>query len=185
MDRKLQGLKWKPFEDISTGNFFDLSHLHPHIMDCDIPGSNNSQPLHLKVLVSYSIHCFTRRAYRNEQIDTDSLYSDSRESRIFCVERWEFSKCLPGIIETLHKRRCCHTDGEEFVTLKLEHDGKEIEYAVFFTVTKNKKSPFADLNLVVNTAHKRTKPLRHTKPIKFHVILAKRYRCLSIRTPNQ
>ncbi|MFW6346810.1 MAG: hypothetical protein ACOC0M_10845 [Halomonas sp.] len=93
------------------------------------------------------------------------------------------SQQLPGIIETLGQRRCLHTGREEFVTLKMIQWGREIDYAVFFTVSKARKSQ-ADLNLFVNSAHERYNRLKHTKPIKFDVILVNRFRNRPITPPR-
>ncbi len=50
-------------------------------------------------------------------------------------------------------------------------DGRKFEYAIFFTVTKANKTDGADLNLFINSAHKRIDALKHKKPIKFFTIL--------------
>ncbi|WP_241729984.1 hypothetical protein [Pseudomonas sp. SST3] len=134
--------------------------------------------------VSFGLHCFARDRLPGEEVSDEYWYADNRERRVFCLDRWQLSQQLPRIIGTLTERRCMHTGREEFVTLEVPFNGRTLEYAVFFTVTKAGKATRADLNLFVNSAHERFDPLRYTKPIKFHFILLNRFQGKEIKPPR-
>lgn len=176
------GIAWKA--PTVGGVTYDLSHLHPFDWEVQIPGKGNSPDLALTVRVTYGLHCFTRSAEDGERVEADRWYRDSREDRVFCELRWELSHQLPQIIATLQERRCIHTGREEFITLEVPHQGRTLEYAVFFTVTKASKAEGVHLNLFVNSAHERHDPLKHKKPIKFHFILLNRYQGKKIKPPR-
>ncbi len=42
--------------------------------------------------VIFSLHCFSRKRLKSEAVDENLLYSDDRETRIFCFDRHELSK---------------------------------------------------------------------------------------------
>lgn len=182
MGKAIAGIAWTAKN--VRGTTYDLSHLHPHLWEVTIPADAKNPEMILKVNVTYGLHCFARSPNQGEQVDPELTYSDSRETRVFCDVRWELSKQLPAIISTLGERRVMHTGREEFVTLEIIHQGKTIEYAVFFTVTKAAKVEGVHLNLFVNSAHERYDPLRYPKPIKFKFILLNRYQGKEIKVPR-
>jgi hypothetical protein len=181
MPKPISGLAWE--QHIMDGLEYALNHLHPHEWEVTIPAKDGKPARCLQIMVSYSLHCFTRRPKDGEEIPDAAWYSDSRESRVFDVVRWELSKYLPDIITTLEQRRCLHTGREEFVTVEMLHEGRHFDYAVFFTVTKARKSG-ADLNLFVNSAHERVEAIKYKKPIRFHVILLNRHLGKPIKLPT-
>lgn len=188
MGKPTTGLAWRPITIAEV--CYDLSHLHPFRWEVVIPAkaATKTQPgvaeRRLVLNVSYGLHCFARSPVEGEPVPDDCWYSDNRERRVFCLLRWQLSKQLPGIIETLSQRRCMHTGREEFVTLEVPHDGRMLEYAVFFTVTRASKAEGADLNLFVNSAHERHNKLNYNQPIKFHFILLNRYQGKQIKVPR-
>lgn len=174
------GIAWKAF---TLGQrTYDLSHLHPSTQTLHIPAKGTAPERHLALAISYSLHCFTRRLKEDEQVADEYWYSDDREQRIFDEFRWHLSQHLPAIIDTLPERKCLHTGREEFVTVQVLHEDRELEYAVFFTVTKGKKSG-ADLNVFINSAHERIEPLKYTKPIRFQFIALNRFLNKPIKPP--
>lgn len=181
MGRPAAGIAWDAHQQ--EEDTYSLNHLHPHQVEHVIPAKGSNPERRYQVHVSYGLHCFTRKEKDNEQVPDAAWYSDSRESRVFCPERWEFSKQLPGIISTLGERKCFHTQGVEFVTLKVIGLEREVEYAVFFTVSKAGKSQ-ADLNLFVNSAHERYNKLKHKKPISYSIILMNRMKGKPIKPPR-
>lgn len=180
MAKPTSGLAWEMH--CMDEQEYTLDHLHPYLWEITVPATSKHPARSLQVRVSYSLHCFTRSSKEGEIVPGDAWYSDNRESRVFDVLRWELSKYLPEIIATLEKRRCLHTGREEFVTVEVLHEERTLDYAVFFTVTKGKKSG-ADLNLFVNSAHERAESIQHKKPIRFHVILLNRYMGKPIKPP--
>ena len=158
-----------------NGNAYAMDHLHPLLWEVTIPAKAPNPERNLKIVVSYSMHCFTRKAFAGEIVAADARYSDNRETRIFDSERWALSKQLSSIIADLGKRRCLHSGREEFITVDMVEGGRKFEYAVFFTVTKANKTAGADLNLFINSAHERIDALNYKKPIKFFNILLNRF----------
>lgn len=71
---------------------------------------------------------------------------------------------------------------QAFVAPQVLHEGRQFEYAVFFSITKGGKSG-ANLNLFVNSAHERTEAIKYKKPIRFHFILLNRYMGKTIKPP--
>ena len=181
MGRPTAGIAWRPH---SVGEkFYELDHLHPYDRELVIASKGDYPERRFQIHISFGLHCFTRKPDPGERDPLAGWYSDSRETRVFCPERWEVSKQLPDIIDSLGQRKCFHTKGEEFVTLKMVHGGRKFEYAVFFTVSKARKNE-ADLNLFVNSAHERHDPLKHNKPVRFNLILMNRYQGKPIKRPR-
>ena len=158
-----------------NGNAYAMDHLHPLLWEVTISAKAPNPERNLKIVVSYSMHCFTRKPSANEDVAADAWYSDSRERRVFDSRRWSLSKQLPSIIAGLERRRCLHSGREEFLTVDIVEDSRKFEYAVFFTVTKANKTEGADLNLFINSAHERIDALKYKKPIKFFTILLNRF----------
>lgn len=181
MGKPLTGIAWSPHQVGST--VYELDHLHPYHREHVIPAKGPNPERRLLLNVSYGIHCFTRDPRDGEQVAQPNWYADSRERRVFCPERWELSQHLPEVINTLGQRRCLHTGRAEFVTVKVVQWGREFDYAVFFTVSKARRSR-ADLNLFVNSAHERYNRLTYTKPIKFDVILVNSFLNKPIKPPR-
>lgn len=162
----------------------ELDHLHLLMWEVTIPAKAPNPERVLKIVVSYSMHCFTRKPSTDEIVSAEADYSDSQEMRIFDSGRWASYKRLPSIIADLEKSRCFHSGREEFITTEIVENDRKYEYAVFFTVTKTIKTQGADLNLFVNSAHVRTDALKHKKPIKFSIILLNRFLGRTIRPPS-
>jgi hypothetical protein len=72
--------------------------------------------------VTFSIHCFTRGAQAGEVIAAPLAYSDSRETRIFDVGRYEQSKRLRAIVETLGERKCHHDTHGNYYVFKVKDE---------------------------------------------------------------
>lgn len=95
---------WKPF---TLGDeCYDLSHLHPRTCRYEQPAKGDKPTRHYTVDVIFSLHCFTRAVLDDEAIDAALLYGDDRETQIVDFQRYELSKRLPAIIESLGSRKC-------------------------------------------------------------------------------
>lgn len=100
---------WEPFE--YDGVSYDLGHLDSHTLVFQ----KDKDPL--KFVVTYGLHCFTKD-------DTDHnipvTYEDGRESQTICLERYEASKQLRGLLEKIDAGGCIYlTSGESFFTLNV------------------------------------------------------------------
>jgi len=122
------------------------------------------------VEVIFSLHCFTHKLPLGTY-DRDLTYSDARETRLFDFERYELSKRLPEIIETLAQRKCFHTGYGNFVTVEVvREDGTSVNYHVFFTVSKSDRKK--RVNLYIQSAYVPSRKVGTLdKPIRFLVIL--------------
>lgn len=166
-------MRWTPFE--YQGDVYDLSHLHPFSTRYEQPSKDGKPTRIYKVDVEFSLHCFTRGAKVHETPDSALFYSDSRETRIFDLQRYQLSKRLPEIVNCLAQRRCYHTGKGNFFTIEIvnELDGSRIEYDIFFAVSYSSKKGF--VKLYVQSAYIRDEAHGGNRPdmlkIGFFVIL--------------
>lgn len=143
-------MRWRPHTD-TEGRSFPLNHLHPFRFDVSLPKTEKQASVSVQVLVGFSLHCFTRKI---EAGDTHGeRYGDDRESRTFCRERYELSRALRPIIETLQSRTCGFAKDDNFVTVDVSSHGGTVRYGVFFNLKRwNSKGENAVL-LVVQSAY--------------------------------
>ncbi|MFS2161882.1 hypothetical protein ACCD10_31750 [Pseudomonas sp. Pseusp122] len=98
---------WEPFEH--DGVVYDLRHLNSH----EVVFQKQDKPV--RFVVTYGLHCFTKDGTEH---NIPLVYADGRESRLICVERYEASKQLKGILEKLGAGAWIYpTQGERFFTL--------------------------------------------------------------------
>jgi hypothetical protein len=165
-------MKWLPFKH--GGKVYDLSHLYPCTLEYNRPGEGNKQAEVYKVEVTYTLHCFSRELKPDETCGDDLMYTDGYERRVFDFRRFELSKLLPGIIQTLPDRKPYHNNNRRnyFTVEVVVENGSTVEYDIFFKVKKKAKSR---LEMIVETAFVRdpgydsTRP--NGKPIRFWIIL--------------
>jgi len=166
-------VQWKPF--IFGGEVYDLNHLHPRTCLYEQPAKGDKPARVYTVDIIFSLHCFTRGILNDEVVDTALFYTDDREMRVFDFHRYEFSKQLPTIIESLGQRKCFHTGHDNFVSVALiDQNGNSIEYDIFFTASRASRKRGV-LNLYIQSAYVRdeehgNRP-RLKSPIGFYVIL--------------
>ena len=169
---------WKSFEH--DGVTYDFSHLNPRSLKFERPAEGDKPAVVFNVDVAYSLHCFSHKlpccAY-----DRNLIYSDARESRLFDFERYELSKRLPGIIETLAQRKCLHTGHGNFVTVEVvREDGVVVDYHVFFTASKSARK--GRINLYIQSAYVPDRKIgTFGKPMRFLFILHSTLNKLPIR----
>ncbi|WHS59378.1 hypothetical protein [Pseudomonas sp. G2-4] len=100
--------RWEPFEH--AGQSCSLGHLDAH--EVVFQKEEGKEPI--RFVVTYGLHCFTKD-------DTDQniplKYADGRESRTICLERYEASKWLRGMIEKLDVATIYQVQGEVFFTI--------------------------------------------------------------------
>lgn len=165
-------MKWRPFT--FQGTTYDLSHLDPFDWHYTTEATDKLTAIKYKFQVTFSMHCFSRKPLVNEQVTGNMWYPWPREQRIFCFDRYEFSKQLPDIIQDLGGRNCWHTHHGTFFTIEVTTKGvQKTEYEIYFDVTKaTRKGNW--LNLVIQSAYERTDAYASTRPkkrkIRLHVI---------------
>jgi hypothetical protein len=138
------------------------------------PSEGNKAAEVYKVEVTYTLHCFSRALKPEESCDNNLMYSDGYESRAFDFRRYELSKLLPEIIQTLPDRKPYHNKNRRnFFTVEVvAENASTVEYDIFFKVKKKAKG---QLEMIIETAfvrdpgHDSTRP--DGKPIRFWIIL--------------
>ncbi|MDH5302139.1 MAG: hypothetical protein OEW58_12330 [Gammaproteobacteria bacterium] len=168
---------WQPFE--YKGEVYSLGHLHPELWTfCQVKQGKNDAVY--RIQVTYSLHTFTKGL--REEHSEDLAYSDNKEIRTFCFNRYEWSHSLPGAIKGLDQGYVYSTGKRNFLRIP-KGDGSAGEYEIFFTLTKA-SAQGVDLNLYVSSAYYRTYGsapkagkirfgiaafnIMHNKPIKVH-----------------
>lgn len=176
-------IAWEPFKH--GGNIYELSHLHPSIIQFIQPETAGQPTKTYTVEVCYSLHCFSKGvgAIQDPQLD----YSDARETRSFDFLRYELSKQLPGIIQGLNLRKCMHTgNGNFFVVEIVLPNGIKQEYEVYFDVQRGSAADVA--HLFVQSAFVRdpenANKRKSTKRISLYVILNNRLAGKPIKMPH-
>lgn len=166
-------VEWKPFT--FNGECYDLSHLHPRTCRYEQPAKGDRPPRVYTVDVIFSLHCFTRGVLEEDTVDAALLYADDRETRVFDFQRYELSKQLPAIIESMGKCKCFQTGHDNFFSVAvIDRDGNKVEYDVFFTASRASRKKGV-VNLYIQSAYVRdaehgNRP-RRKSPIGFYVIL--------------
>jgi hypothetical protein len=168
------------------GSGWDLSHLCPFAMCCELDGG-----LMVDVVVLFSCHCFTQSVFRDgrERIPSDELYRDGRELRVLDPERYRLSLIfLPRMIHELHgpfaRRIRVSAEQENFFTLEAaDSEGTAVHYAVFFAVEKDRNRK-KRLLLRVQSAYplvELTNRQRQAGKVNFNVLLQATYAGRRIR----
>lgn len=172
-------MQWKDFE--RDGVTYDLRHLNPRTLQFERPAEGGKPAVVFTVDLIFSLHCFSREL-PSSAYDRNMIYSDARESRLFDFERYELSKRLPGIIETLAQRKCFHTDHGNFVTVEVvREDGSSVDYHVFFTASKSARK--GRVNLYIQSAYVPDRKVgTFGKPMRFLFILHNTLNKLPIRS---
>jgi hypothetical protein len=98
-------MRWQPHQG-PDGVAYPLHHLHPIRFDLKLPAKGKYRALDVEIRVGFSMHTFTRKEVSGA--DPAWRYADDRETRIFDLDRYELSKCLPHVVRTLDRRKCFH-----------------------------------------------------------------------------
>jgi hypothetical protein len=148
-------MKWHPF--LYQGDIYDLSHLHSlykeMVQDADL---TKGYPKRLyKIVVEFSLHCFIKR--REEGDDSTLAYSDNRETRTFCFERYALSKRLPDALRSIDQRPCYHTSRGNFLSIEfVDQSGQRREYEIYFQPSKTRYQGKPAVKLFVQSAYVRS-----------------------------
>ncbi len=166
-------MEWEAFT--YKGQIYDLSHLHPFEWHYTAP----SERLY-KFHVTFSMHCFSCKKLPDEQVEQALWYAGPKEQHIFCFQRHELSNQLPSIVESLGDRACWHTNKGNYFTIELTTEsGEDIEYEVYFDVTRASRRGW--LNLVVQSAYVRTDSYASTRPKKRRIRISVIARNIQLR----
>lgn len=157
-------MNWKAYRD-SSGATYLLDHLHDSVIAFQLPMTTTRPAQSVGILVTYSLHCFTRSPRDGEGYLLRDVYYRNPEGRLFCSDRWTLSLGLPDIIRSLPNRNCFKTDRKNHVLFSKGQTENGDEYAVFFVV-RRKANAAQPLTINILSAHARTGFRPNTKPTK-------------------
>jgi hypothetical protein len=159
-------IKWNDFT--LSGKDYPLSHLWPEIWTYTQAPKGDKPGINYNIRVIYSLHCFTKKIAIGD--DENLKYSDDRETRTFCFDRYKSSLLLPEIIKRLGEGYVYNTDRQNFMRIS---DGILKGYEVYFTALKSKE-PTVDIQLYISSAYLRTRGYSpKAGKIRFSVIAKK------------
>ena len=156
----------------ACGTTFDLKHLHPFAMPYELAATEKHVGRSLTLHVGFGMHTFTRSIQAAD--DPKDYYSDRRETRMFCRDRYALSKQLPTIVSELNRRPCRYARAKSgivnYVTIDLSGAGP---YGVFFNVRRLLKVGPDAIELAVLSAYPFTpgKPDPTIGKVGFNVLI--------------
>lgn len=182
----------KNWKDFCYGDeAYALDHLAEFEWDFRQAAVEGKEEKVFPFVVEFGLHCFTKGPNQNKKetlssFDKALYYADSRETRVFCFERYELSKLLPEIAKTVAENPCYHTGKGNFFTIELQsREGKNLDYEVYFQVSKTKGER---LRLFVESAYIRGEGYASSQPkkkkIKFFLIANHRLQNKPIKVPR-
>jgi hypothetical protein len=96
---KIPGLiQWKDHTP-RVSETYCLKHLHPFELTHEMPAFGRHPAVTVKIHVAFSLHTFTHKIMADDPPEDD--YSDNRETRCFCPERYKHSHRLPTIVREI------------------------------------------------------------------------------------
>jgi hypothetical protein len=119
-----------------AGERYCLKHLHPTEFDHEMPAKGKLPAVSVKVYVYFSMHTFTHAIMADDAPEDD--YSDNRETRCFCRERYALSHRLPDIVREIPKSRPLFYSRSKsgLVNYATFDVGGGVTYAVFFDLMR-------------------------------------------------
>lgn len=170
-------MRWQPHRG-PDGAAYPLHHVHPIRFDLTLPAKGKYGALDVEVRVGFSMHTFTRKEVGGA--DRAWRYADDRETRIFDLDRYELSKCLPEVVRTLDRRKCFHAKAINYLTLG-EPEGLPAghEYQVYFNLKrwkgKEEKGGRPVILIIVQSAYAvscdQAPRGRRRQPVGFNVLI--------------
>ena len=131
-------LSWRSFS--LDDQVYDLSHLNAHFVEYT---DEENQGNKIKFIVTYGLHCFTKdsKGFSNEELSL-YRYSSPKETRAFDSERYELSKHLPKIIESIGSKSTlvCHAAHGKYAIIRgIDLRGNAVDYFVVFKLFRETK----------------------------------------------
>lgn len=173
----------KGYTDPTTLETFTFDHMAPfevtypvRLKDSDSADSE----IEVEIQVIFSNHCYTRSKASNDPAELPILFKEKKrdgtvDERVFCSERWNFSKSLPDLIRALNDKNCL-AGGSREIFYRIEHanpPGTPEGWYICFKLDASEK--YKNLTLSVRSAHYRTNRPNDVRGgfRRFYAILAK------------
>jgi hypothetical protein len=182
---KIQGLiQWQDHTP-RAGECYSLKHLHPFELMHEMPALNNLSAVAVRIFVAFGLHAFTRDVEAQDRVE--DRYSDNRETRCFCHERYKHSFRLPTIVREIPTCRKLYfsrsfTGLVNYATFETA-EGKT--YAVYFDVMLYRKRGPNTVLMTIKSAYEHSDAKRDTTEgrIRFNVLLGHALRGTKPRPP--
>lgn len=163
--------------DKNTGIVYDLQHMKSFFTNFEVKFNRENFDT-VVAEVFFSNHCWTRKRLPedldNQVVDSRILKDGSIEERIFCVERWEFSKNLPNIINNLNYKVCL-LGGKKEILYRQECSAVGSHAGWYICIRLDYKRHLANpLQIWVRSAHyrpNRPEDIRRHGGVKFCILL--------------
>jgi hypothetical protein len=111
-----------------------LTHLHPFSFSHTLPLTDKYPAVTVEVRVAFSCHVFTRDQTADDGGMKPYIVRE-RETRMFCEKRYNLSKGLKALVESLATRPCFFTGQQNYFTVDMPSAlSATEEYRVFFDV---------------------------------------------------
>lgn len=157
-----------------SGHAYDVSHLSFRTYDWEIELKNKLKKV-IKVDVHFSCHCFTRGPRLNEEIDTNYVFMNGKELRLFDRTRHELSKQLPALVSDLPNQKVYHTGYHNLVRVAVvDKFGEKTDYFVFLALSRTGKR----MKMFIESAYPDDlleDKKSYDKPIRFLIALRNAY----------
>jgi len=112
-----------------AGQAYPLNHLHPFRIMMQVGRQE------VLLSVAFAMHCFSRGSVEDD--DPADFYTDDREQRTFCRERYALSRLLPSIVHDLPIKPCLFARDDNFVAIEtVSPYGQVLKYGVFFNLKR-------------------------------------------------
>lgn len=168
-----------------AGESYCLKHLHPFELTHEMPPAGNLPAVAVKIHVAFSLHTFTHKIMADDPPEDD--YSDNREIRCFCHERYKYSHRLPTIVrETPTCRQLFFARALSGIANYATFDtGDGTTYAVYFDLMRFKTRGPNTVLLTVESAyvHEPGKPDTTEGRISFNALLGHALRGTKPKSP--
>jgi hypothetical protein len=171
------------------GTVFSVAHLSPIFTDYFMPTVEPTKrkpgraAATIKLHIYYSHHCFTQALAKVQNPDPDHYYycSARRETRIFCVNRWQESKALPVIVSSIST--CFFTRHHNYFVVRNPTNPALGDYFVYFTVKLNRSGGFVDVQIESAYPRLDSKREKHAGKVSFAVLVMNAFRGVDTHTP--
>lgn len=160
---------WPLFE--VDGKPVEFTHLAPWSLACPVVPAVPGVPGELLISVRYSCHCFTDH-YTDGVSEPALLWMDHKQRRVFCRQRYAWSRKLPEILESLPSAKVEQTHERRNYVRFVTVDPERPQYGVFFTLKRNRQEGH-HLSLFVESAYCDPDPNPTVGQVRFKVLAAK------------
>lgn len=168
----------KEVVDPISGTSYSLEHLNPFQVTYGI--KVGGEPVEVPLHVHFSNHCYTRSRHNDSEdavIFSEKKRNGEVDERVFCAERWEFSKLLPAIIKDLHSKGCYPGGSKEVFYRQENAPSNNPQHGWYICTRLGVSHKHQNLTMSVRSAHYRTnKPFDIRGGTKrFYALLAQFY----------